>query len=198
MSRFWARIMMKICGVKLETRGLEKVDQSNNYVFVGNHLSFMDTPVVLATIPQQFLFLVNVRFVKLPFLGWHLQRTGHLAVDAADMRASLKVMTEAAKRIEDRKLSVLLFPEGTRSKDGTMKEFKEGAAYIAIKSGATVVPFALRGTAEIIAVGSLHVRPGKVQFLVGDPISTAGLTLKDRAVLTEQMRAAVVGLLDAK
>jgi len=197
MSRFWARIMMMVCGVRLETRGLEKVDRAKNYVFVGNHLSFMDTPVVLANIPQQFLFLVNIRFVQMPFLGWHLQRTGHFGVDSTDMRASLKVMTEAAKKIEERKLSVLLFPEGTRSKDGALKEFKEGAAYIAIKSGATVMPFALRGTREIIGVGSLVVRPGKVEFLVGEPISTEGMTVKDRGVLTEKMRVAIAALLES-
>jgi 1-acyl-sn-glycerol-3-phosphate acyltransferase len=193
ISHAWAKMLLSICRVRVRCQGLEKLDPHASYVFVGNHLSLMDTPVVLSHIQHQFLFLVNRKYVQLPFLGTHLRRSGHFPVDPEDMRASLKVMTEAATRIRQRRLSVLLFPEGRRSRAG-LQEFKEGAAYIAIKSGAAVVPFALRGTREILPVGSIHVRGGAVDFIAGDPIPVDGLSLKDRAALTGQMRQCVESL----
>ena len=195
ISSAWARMLLFISRVKVNRMGLEKLDAAGNYIFVGNHLSLMDTPVVLGHIPYQFLFLVNVKYVRLPFLGTHLRRGGHFAVNPDDTRAGLKILTKAARHVQARKLSVLLFPEGARAREG-LQEFKEGAAYIAIKSGAPIVPFALKGTRGVLPIGSIHIRGGAVEFLVGDPIPTAGLTIKDRATLTEQMRQRVGELLD--
>ncbi|MEZ5354295.1 MAG: lysophospholipid acyltransferase family protein [Bryobacteraceae bacterium] len=196
ISRRWARMLLSIGGVEVRIRGMENVDLTRNYVFVGNHLSLFDTPVVLGNIPQQFLFLVNAKYVALPFLGTHLRRSGHFPVDNSDTRGSLKILTEAARRIEERGLSVLLFPEGARAR-GEMQEFKEGAAYIAIKSQAPVIPFALRGTREVLPIGGLCLRGLPVDFVLGEPISTTGMTLKDRERLTALMRARVVDLLES-
>jgi 1-acyl-sn-glycerol-3-phosphate acyltransferase len=195
ISQAWARMLLAIAGARVNVAGLERLRPGANYVFVGNHLSLMDTPVVLANIPRQFLFLVNIKYVRLPFLGTHLRRGGHFAVDPEDMRAGIRILTDAAKRIRERKLSVLLFPEGSRAR-GAMQEFKEGAAYIAIKSGAPVVPFALKGTREVLPIGSIDVAPGRVEFLLGEPISTESLTLKDRTWLTDQMRLRVNELME--
>ncbi|MBM3814339.1 MAG: 1-acyl-sn-glycerol-3-phosphate acyltransferase [Acidimicrobiia bacterium] len=194
ISRKWARMLLVISGVKVNCRGLDRLKPDGYYVFVGNHLSLMDTPVVLGHIPRQFLFLVNIKYVKLPFLGTHLRRSGHFAVDPNDTKAGLKILSDAARRIRERKLSVLLFPEGSRSRGG-LQEFKEGAAYIAIKSGAQVVPFALKGTREVLPVGSVHIQARTVEFLLGEPISTEGLTLKERGELTRCMRDRVAGLM---
>jgi 1-acyl-sn-glycerol-3-phosphate acyltransferase len=190
----WARWLLTIAGAKVRVRGLEHLRPGGNYVFVGNHLSLYDTPVVLGHIPRQFLFLVNIKYVKLPFLGTHLRRAGHFGVDSSDMRSSMKVMTEAARRLKERGLSVLLFPEGSRARDG-LQEFKEGAAYMAIKSGVSIVPFALKGTREILPIGSVHVKSGPVDFLLGEPIPVDGYTLKGREQLTTLMRDRVAALM---
>lgn len=194
IARAWARMLLWISRVKVRCRGFEKLDRGGHYVFVGNHLSLMDTPVVLANIPQQFLFLVNIKYVRLPFLGTHLRRAGHFPVDSSDTKASLRTLTEAAKRIRERGLSILMFPEGARATE-EMREFKEGAAVIAIKSGVPIVPFALRGTREVLPVGSVHIRSGEVDLLFGEPVQTSHLTLKDRAALTRLMRERVCELL---
>jgi 1-acyl-sn-glycerol-3-phosphate acyltransferase len=196
ISRTWASLLLRIAGVTVRIRGMENVDPARNYVFAGNHLSLFDTPVVLSNIPQQFVFLVAARYVAIPFLGTHLRRSGHFSVDHQDTRAMLKVMTEASKRIRDRGLSVLLFPEGSRAR-GQMMEFKEGAAYIAIKSQTPVIPFALRGTREVLPVGSLHLRGLPVDFVIGPAIPVDGLTLKDREQLTALMRERVVSLIES-
>jgi len=194
ISRNWAKQLLLIGGISVRIRGLEQLDSGANYVFAGNHLSLFDTPVVLAMIPRQFLFLVNAKYVKLPFLGTHLRRSGHFSVDTADTRGSLKIMTEAARRIVDKRLSVLLFPEGRRSSNGELGDFKEGAAYIAIKAQVPVIPFALSGTREALPVGSLHLKGVPVHFVLGEPIPTAGLTLKDREELTALLRERILAL----
>lgn len=194
ISRNWAKQLLWFAGIQLRVRGLEHVKPGQHFVFAGNHLSLYDTPVVLATIPRQFLFLVNIKYVKLPFLGTHLRRSGHFAVDPDDTRSSLKVLTDAARRIQERGLSVLLFPEGRRSRGG-LQEFKEGVAYIAIKSGAPVVPFALKGTREVLPIGSVHVKGGPVEFLLGEPIDPSNYTLKQREEFTALLRERIEALM---
>lgn len=194
ISANWARQLLFIAGIKVRVRGMENITPGANYVFAGNHLSLFDTPVVLGNIPQQFLFLVAAKYVKIPFLGTHLRRSGHFSVDNTDTRASLKVLTDAAKRIQDKKLSVLLFPEGRRSPDGELHEFQGGVAYIAIKSQVPVIPFALRGTREALPVGSLDLRGVPVDFVLGEPIPTAGLTLKDREEFNALLRERILAL----
>jgi len=195
VARAWARLLLAIGRVRVQVRGMENLAPGGNYIFVGNHLSLMDTPVVLAHIPRQFLFLVNSRYVRMPFLGTHLRRSGHFAVDSDNVKASLKVMTEAARVIRERNLSILLFPEGRRAAAG-LEEFKEGAAYIAIKAGLPVIPFAIRGTRAVHATGSLEVNGGQVDFILGELLETANWSLKDRERLTRLMRDRVAGLLD--
>ncbi len=194
VARLWARTVLRIAGVRVRVRGREWIDPSTPYVFVGNHLSLMDTPVVLAHIPVRFLFLVNSKYVRLPFLGTHLRRCGHFSVQPDDVRASLRIMTEAAEVIRRRGLSILVFPEGSRAR-GDMEPFKEGAAYIAIKAGVPVLPFALWGTREVLPIGSVHIRSGTVDLVFGPPIPTEGLALKDRTELTRQMQQRVASLL---
>ncbi len=193
VARRWGRMLLGIGCVRVEVGGLRHLAPDRNYVFAGNHLSLMDTPLMLANIPHQFLFLVNSKYVRLPFLGTHLRRGGHFTVHPDDTRASLKTMTEAARTMRERGLSVLLFPEGARAR-GELREFKEGAAYMSIKSGVPVVPFAIRGTREILPVGSLHVRGGSVRLLFGEPMDPAGLLLKDRAAFTAAIRRRVADL----
>lgn len=194
ISANWARQLLWIGGVRVRMRGSENLRSGQNYVFAGNHLSLYDTPVVLASIPRQFLFLVNRKYVEMPFLGTHLRRSGHFGVDSSDMRASLKIMTQAAARLQEKGLSVLLFPEGSRSRTGELQAFKEGVAYIAIKSGVPIVPFVLRGTGSILPIGSGHVRGGDVDFVLGEPIPVAQYTLKDRETLTALLRERIAAL----
>lgn len=194
IARFWARLLLLVGRIRVRVQGLENIDTQKQYVFVGNHRSLIDTPVVLANIPVRFLFLVNAKYVRLPFLGTHLRRTGHFAVEPEDVRASMKAMTEAARAVSERKVSILLFPEGSRAR-GPMEEFKEGAAYIAIKAGIPVVPFALKGTREILPIGSVAVRGGPVELVFGEPIPVEGYRLQDRARLTRLMFDRVSALL---
>jgi 1-acyl-sn-glycerol-3-phosphate acyltransferase len=194
IARFWSKVLIRIAGVKLRIEGLEKIDPNGSYVFVSNHVSYMDTPIVLGHIPVQFRFLAKKGLFSVPFLGYHLKRAGHLAVPRENPREALKTMAEAGKIIRERGISVLIFPEGGRSLEG-LKPFKEGAAYIALNAGVPVVPVGLEGTLQVLPMHSLNVRPGNVVMRIGDAIPTAHLTTKDRGKLTQEMHDRVAELL---
>lgn len=195
ISRVWSRILLSVSGVKIQIEGLDRIDPARAYVFVANHRSLMDTPVVLAHVPLQFRFLAKRGLFRIPILGTHLRRAGHLPVVKGDPRASLRSMSEAARIVRETGVSILLFPEGGRTK-GELREFKEGAAYIAIKAGVPVAPLGLKGTSKVLPMGSMQIMSGTVELKIGAPIPTANLTLKDRTALTQTLHDQVAILLE--
>lgn len=195
VARAWARSLLGIAGVRVTVEGLDRIDPNAAYVFVSNHLSYMDTPVVLSHIPVQFRFMAKDGLFKIPFLGTHLIQAGHIPVPREDPRAAVKTLSVAAQAIRDRGVSVLVFPEGGRSMDGVLQEFKEGAAYIAIKAGVPAVPVALVGTRGILAMGSWTFRSGPVTLRIGEPIPTEGLTLRDRGKVTGSLRERIAAMM---
>lgn len=194
-ARVWARSLLAIGGVRVTVEGLEKIDTNAAYVFVSNHLSYMDTPVVLSNIPVQFRFMAKKGLFQIPFLGTHLAQAGHIPVPREDPRAAVKTLTLAAQTIRDRGISVLVFPEGGRSEDGNLQEFKEGAAFIAIKAGVPIVPIALVGTRAVLAMHSKTFHRGRVTLRVSDPVPTAGMIMRDREALTASVREKIIAML---
>jgi 1-acyl-sn-glycerol-3-phosphate acyltransferase len=191
VARVWARTLLAVSGVQVKVEGLEEILPSGSYVFISNHLSFLDTPVVLANIPVQFRFLAKRGLFQIPFLGQHLSRAGHIPVPREDPRAAVRTMQLAAETIQRKKISLLIFPEGGRSHNGELQPFKEGGAYIAIRAGVPVVPIAISGTRELLPWGSGIVLSGKVSLRILKPIETPDLSLKDRGILTEQVRTLI-------
>lgn len=195
LARIWARCILFVSGVRVRAEGLEKIDLSKPYVIAANHASYMDTPVILSFIKLQFRFLAKEELFKIPFLGSHLKAAGHVPVPREDPRAAIKTMSQAAENIREKAISMLIFPEGGRTRDGQLQPFKEGVAYIAIKAGVPIVPVGITGTRAVIPMGSGIVKPGRVTLRVGDPIPTEGLTLKDRQAITDRVRESVSQLL---
>ena len=187
VARMWSRILLALGFVRCRVTGVEKLDPKRGYVLVANHASYMDTPAILDSIPLQFRFFAKMGLFSIPLLGGHLKRAGHLPVIRDDPRASLKTMGEAARMVRERGISLLLFPEGGRT-PVQMRPFREGAAYIAIKSGAPVVPIGLTNTRYILPMGSAMVRNGEIRIQVGDPIETTGMTMQDRGRLNQLLQ----------
>jgi 1-acyl-sn-glycerol-3-phosphate acyltransferase len=187
VARAWARSLLLVSGIRVTVEGLEYIRSDGSYVLASNHASYMDTPVVMASIPVQFRFLAKRGLFQIPLLGTHLGQAGHIPVPREDPRASVRTMQLAAETIVRRRISMLIFPEGGRSLDGVLQPFKEGAAYIAIRAGAPIVPLVLIGTHDVLPMHSSIVRPGRVALRILPPIATADLTLKDRGRLTEQL-----------
>lgn len=192
VARGWARTLLAVSGVRVRVEGLEQIDPAGSYVFISNHLSYMDTPVALAHIPVQFRFLAKRGLFQIPFLGQHLSRAGHIPVPREDPRAAVKVMQTAAETIQQKKISLLIFPEGGRSHDGKMRPFKEGGAYIAIRAQVPVVPIVMIGTRNVLPYGAGLPKCGDVTLRILRPIETRELTLKDRGKLTDELRALIL------
>lgn len=194
VARAWGRMLLRIAGVRVRVEGLSKVDPATSYVVTANHVSYMDTPVILAHLPLNFRFLAKSELFKIPFIGSHLSKAGHISVPRNDPRGALKVLGSAGKMLKERGISVLVFPEGGRSADGVTQAFKDGAAYMALKGGIPVLPIGLTGMHAVLPAHSALVRPGDVVMRVGDPILTEHLPQSARAELTAQIRDAVVEL----
>jgi len=186
IARRWARMLLAVSFIRVRAEGLDKLDPAGGYVFVANHSSYMDIPAILALLPRQFRFFAKTGLYAIPFLGTHLRRAGHLPVDRSSARSSLKSMSEGARMIGERGVSVLLFPEGGRSPQG-LREFKEGAAYIAIKAGVPIVPVALVGMRRLLPMGSIHIRAGRALLRIGDPIPTGDLRVSGRMELSRRL-----------
>jgi 1-acyl-sn-glycerol-3-phosphate acyltransferase len=189
VAKVWGQVLLLVSGVRVEVEGLQHIDPQGSYIFMANHTSYMDTPVVLANISVQFRFLAKRGLFQIPFLGSHLHRAGHIPVPRDDPRAAVKTLQLAAETIQKKKTSLLVFPEGGRSHDGVLRPFKEGGAYMAIRAGVPIVPLVLLGGRQVLPYGAGVVKPGKVIMRVLEPIETAGLALKDRGELTGRVRA---------
>jgi 1-acyl-sn-glycerol-3-phosphate acyltransferase len=193
IAQFWARLLLRISSIHCQTEGLEQLKQGQSYVLVSNHTSYMDTPVLMSALSIQFRFLAKSELFTIPFIGTHLSRAGHFAVERDNVRASLRSMSEAAKVVQERHISILIFPEGGRS-PLYLRPFKEGAAYIAIKAGVPVVPIGLVGIRKVLPMHSKKVIPGLVRVRIGKPIETTGLRLADRNTLNDQLRSEIARL----
>jgi 1-acyl-sn-glycerol-3-phosphate acyltransferase len=195
MARIWGKLLLAAAFIRVRVEGLEKLDPHAHYVFAANHSSYMDIPALLAVLPHQFRFFAKKGLYKIPFLGWHLKRAGHLPVDRSNARNSLRSMGEGARIVAERNISVLLFPEGGRNPVG-LRAFKEGAAFIALKAGVPVVPVAIFGMRRLLPMGSIHLRAGRALVRIGDPIPTAHLKPSDRARITARLYEEISGLLE--
>lgn len=194
IARRWGRMLLWIAGAKVKVVGLENVDPGRSYVVSPNHVSYMDTPVLLGHLPVNFRFMAKKGLFEIPFIGGHLKKAGHIAVPMDDPRAALKVLSAAGKAMKERGLSVLVFPEGGRSASGELQPFKDGAAYLAIKGGVPILPVALIGIRDVLPMHSHHVRPGRVTMRIGRPLETEGLGSAARVELTERLAAEIRAL----
>jgi 1-acyl-sn-glycerol-3-phosphate acyltransferase len=197
VARVWARVLLSVSGVKVTVEGLEHIRPDASYVVIANHLSYMDTPVMLANIPVQFRFLAKRGLFQIPLLGTHLGRAGHIPVPREDPRAAVKTMQAAAEVIQKKGISLLIFPEGGRSRDGELRPFKEGGTYIAIRAGVPLLPAVLLGTREVLPYGAAAVRPGSVILRILKPIETPSLSLKDRGAITNELRRVIANELQS-
>lgn len=192
-ARLWSRIILATIGVRVQVSGMDKVDLSKAHVFVVNHLSALDVPSLYTSMPCRFRILAKKELFSYPFMGWHLRRSGQIPIELGSMRATLRSLNMAAESMKSN-LPLMVFPEGGRSQDGHLQEFMSGAFYIAIKAQADIIPMALVGTFQILPMNTWHIQPRPVELLVGDPISTAGMNVRQVDELTLKARKAIAAL----
>ncbi|MCE2539760.1 MAG: 1-acyl-sn-glycerol-3-phosphate acyltransferase [Acidobacteria bacterium] len=184
-ARAWSRLILVTTGVRVQSSGGDLVPAGGSYVFVSNHQSIYDFPILITSIPFQLRILAKASLGAFPVLGWHLRYTGHLLVDRA--RAGRATLNRVAVMIR-RGHSLIVFPEGTRSRDGRVGRFKRGLFLLAIDAGIPVVPVALTGTRQVMRKGELTTRPGDVCIVLHEPLRTEGFTRADATRLAERAR----------
>jgi 1-acyl-sn-glycerol-3-phosphate acyltransferase len=192
-ARLWSRTILGTIGAKVQVEGLDKIDVSRAQVYVVNHLSALDIPVLYAYLPFQFRILAKKELFRYPFMGWHLRRSGQIPVVLESPKASVRSLNLAVAAIKNGK-SLVIFPEGGRSPDGQLKSFMGGAFYAGIKAQVDIVPIALVGTYEMLKMNTWHIRPGPIQMLIGEPIHTAGMSIRDIEKTTQRARDVIAEL----
>ncbi|MBI5556046.1 MAG: 1-acyl-sn-glycerol-3-phosphate acyltransferase [Deltaproteobacteria bacterium] len=192
--RMWGRIILAASGVKVTVQGLENITPGRPYIFAVNHQSQFDIFAMQGYLDFDFRWLAKKELFRIPFFGRAMHLAGYIAIDRSHGREALKSLTEAAGRIASG-TSVILFPEGTRSPDGKLHEFKSGGMVLAIKSGVPVVPVGICGTYEILPKGKLLAKPGHVTIRVGKPVETKGFSSGQKHELAAVIRGEVARLI---
>jgi 1-acyl-sn-glycerol-3-phosphate acyltransferase len=193
IARIWARLCVWISGSKLKVVGAENLLGRPAAVYVSNHTSYMDIPVIFTALPFQFRILAWNALWPIPFIGWYLNRSGQLPIDTRNPHASRSSLGAAAKVLRSG-MPLFLFPEGRRTLDGKLQPFLPGAAYLAIRAQLPLVPIALSGVYNLLPIHTHHLYPGDLTVSIGQPIETAGMTMKQVDELTARLRTAIENL----
>jgi len=190
-ARFWSLGLLRIFRVTVTLRGLEYLDPARNYIFVSNHASMFDIPLVAAGIPGDIRLIYKKELESIPVFGWGMKWGSYIGVDRGRGADAMRSLDEAVEKIK-RGVSVLLFAEGTRTEDGKLQPFKRGAFHLAVRSGVPVVPLTINGSYRIVPKHSLRVRPGQVELILDPPILQSGDAGRDAEMqLLEQVRSVI-------
>lgn len=192
IAQRWARACVWGSGARLKVIHVERL-QPQLAVYTCNHLSYMDTPVIFSSLPFQFRIVARHDLWKLPFIGWHLRRSGQVPVNVDNPRASISSLSSAVKTLKSG-MPLFLFPEGGRSRSGHLGPFLNGPAFMAIRAQVPLVPMALIGTHELMPIHSGQLHPVPVTLVVGEPIPTEGVSMKQVEEVTERLRGAIADL----
>jgi 1-acyl-sn-glycerol-3-phosphate acyltransferase len=198
-ARAWSWLILKTTGVRVPVEGLDRITPGTTYVFVSNHQSIYDTPVVFASLPYQLRIIAKESLARFPVLGWHLKRGGHLFVDRdhPDRAGILKRW----RALVSEGLSLIIYAEGGRSMDGHVGRFRAGSFLLAIEAGLPVVPLSIIGTRKVMPKGRLRTEPADVELIVHDPIQPPALdqpTVRDARALAARAREIVVSAVEAR
>jgi 1-acyl-sn-glycerol-3-phosphate acyltransferase len=192
VSKSYGHAAFAFFRIRVEGRGLENIDPEKPYVFMANHISHADSPALAMVIPQPLYWVFKKELAKIPVFGWVLLALGQIMVDRADAGQSRAALSAAARELSGNG-SIMIYPEGTRSRDGALLPLKKGGFRLAIACGLPIVPVRVSGSREIVAAESLRVRPGTVTIEITAPIPTAGAAPGDIPRIMDRVREALAG-----
>lgn len=188
VGRFWARSIVYVSRVRVSVQGLEHIDPSATYVYMANHQSMFDILALLGYLPVQFRWLAKIELFQIPVFGYSMARVGYIGIDRSNRKSAYKSLQEAAEKIAQG-VSVMVFPEGTRSTDGQIKPFKGGGFHLAVRSGQPIVPVVIFGSHYVMPKGRLRIRRGQIILSINSPIETTHYNKNGKKVLMESVRS---------
>ncbi len=189
-SRAWSWCIMKTIMSPVKVTGLEKIDTTKPHVYAVNHASAMDIPVLYVYLPFQFRIVFKKELLAYPIVGWQLKRSGQVCIDQQKPTNSIAAIRSAVKSLKAG-MPLVIYPEGGRTPDGEIKPFLPGAFFLAIKAQVDIVPVALIGTYELLPMDTYHIKCRPLEMRVGEPISTAGMSMRGLEAVSEQVRKAM-------
>ncbi len=190
MARIWGNINLWGAGVKVRMEGLDNINRHGPYIFASNHQGWFDIFAALGKLPIHFSWLAKEELFKIPILGRAMYAAGYIPIDRSDHRKALVSMNKAAEKIRQG-ASVFIFPEGTRSPDGVLREFKKGGFVLAAKSHQPIVPISISGSYRILPKSSWMIHPGEIRIVLGEPILPESTDAKSRDILLQRVREAI-------
>jgi 1-acyl-sn-glycerol-3-phosphate acyltransferase len=192
-SYAWSWLIMKTIFSPVTVTGLDKIDTSKPHVYAANHASALDIPVLYVNLPFQFRIVFKSELLIYPVVGWHLKRSRQICIDQKNPANSIGSIRSALKGLKAG-MPLVIYPEGGRTSDGNIKPFLPGAFFLAIKAQVDIVPIALVGTYELLPMDTYHIRCRPLEMRVGEPISTAGMSLRDLEAVTAKVQKALEDL----
>ena len=188
----WAKSLLIISFVKIKTVGVENIKNNQNYIYIGNHSSFYDILIVLSTIPGDVRFVAKKQIFYIPFFGWAMWSSGFISIDRSRGIKAMRSLEEAATKIRNG-ISVVMFADGTRSKDGSIQPFKRGAFLLAGKTNVPIIPVTINGAEKILPKGTLHLSGGEIEIVFDQEIQTLNINSKnDEIELLEKVRNVII------
>ncbi len=178
-----------ILGIRVEVPGRESVDKRKPYIFMANHLSFLDGPLLFLLIPQPIRVILKKEIFRIPVIGQGMRFVGFVPVDRKGVRGGKKSIDLASRLMRDKGYSYLIFPEGTRSRDGRTQVFKRGGFFLALESGAPIVPVTIKGTYELMPRGTIFPRRGRVEVRFHPAVPAQGYDQSNLGRLMDKVRA---------
>jgi 1-acyl-sn-glycerol-3-phosphate acyltransferase len=190
VARMWARGILFVSRIKVTVNGLANIDPTQSYVYMSNHQSNFDIPVLLGYLPVQFRWLAKAELFKIPIFGRAMRGAGYVKIDRFNQEAAFESINEAAGKMKNG-VSVMIFPEGTRSLDGNIRSFKKGGFIMAVDAGVPIVPVVIKGTWPIMDKSSLRINTGEVSLNIETPIATTDYTRENKDDLIQSVRVVI-------
>jgi 1-acyl-sn-glycerol-3-phosphate acyltransferase len=197
LASFWSWLIMKTILSPVRVTGMDQQkggDVSKPRVYAVTHASALDIPMLYVYLPFQFRIIFKSELLAYPFVGWHLRRSGQVCINQQNPAASIGAVKSALRSLRQG-MPLVIFPEGGRTQDGKLQPFLPGAFFLAIKAQADIVPIALVGTFDLLPMNTYHIKCQPLEMRVGEPISTAGLTVRDTEAVSAKVKSAVEALL---
>lgn len=191
IARLWAKIIIWVTGVKVSIKGLENININYPYVYAMNHQSYFDIFAILSALPVQFKWMAKKQLFYIPFLGWAMRNCNYIPVDRKKPKSAHKALKKALEFI-NQGYSIIIFPEGTRSKDGYIGPFKTGGIVLALRSNKPIVPVTIIGTRYVLPKGGHFIRSGHVKVIIDKPIPTEGYKEAEKEKLANILRDVIV------